>query len=92
MNDKFNDNIDKAISNIENNENIYPTGRVVKVNKYNIEVTGLNDVAFYEAVVVSNKASGYVMGIYPNKVVISLVNIDEDIVPGDLGICSKKRI
>ena len=91
MNDKFNDNIDKAISNIENNENIYPTGRVVKVNKYNIEVTGLNDVAFYEAVVVSNKASGYVMGIYPNKVVISLVNIDEDIVPGDLVYALKKE-
>ena len=47
MNDKFNDNIDKAISDIENNKNVYPTGRVTKVNNYNVEVTLLNDVAFY---------------------------------------------
>ena len=91
MDDKFSDNIDKAISDIENNKNIYPTGRVVKVNKYNIEVTGLNDVAFYEAVSISNKASGYVMGIYSNKIVVSLVEIKEDIVPGDIVYALKKE-
>lgn len=91
MNDKFSDSVAKAIDNIENNNNVYSSGRVVKVNKYNIEVVGLNDVSFYEAVNISNKASGYVMGIYSNKVVISLVSIDENIVPGDIVYALKKE-
>lgn len=84
-------NVDKTIEDIKNNNNIYVTGRVIKVNKYNIEVSGLNDVEFYEAVDVNNKASGYIMGIYPNKVVISLVEIKENIVPGDIVYALKKE-
>jgi F-type H+-transporting ATPase subunit alpha len=91
MNDKFSDSVARAIDDIENNKNIYSSGRVVNVNNYNIEVTGLNDVAFYEAINVDNKASGYVMGIYSNKVVISLVNINEQIVPGDVVYALKKE-
>ena len=75
MND-VKDNVDKVLNEIENNQNVYATGRVVRVNKYNIEVSGLNDVSFYEAINVAGKASGYIMGIYPNKVIVSLVNID----------------
>ena len=87
----MNDNIDKVISNIEENKNIYATGRVTKVNKYNIEVSGLNDVSFYEAVDVNRKASGYVMGIYPNKIIISLVEVKEEVVPGDIVYALKKE-
>ena len=43
-------NVDKVISNIYTNENVYAMGRVTRVNKYNIEVSGLNDVSFYEAI------------------------------------------
>lgn len=84
MNGEIKDNVDKVIKDIENNKNVYPTGRVINVNKYNIEVSGLNDVAFYEAVSVGSKALGYVMGIHVNKVIISLVSISSDIVPGDV--------
>lgn len=84
-------NIEKTIDNIKTGDNVYSTGRVVKVNKYNIEVSGLNDVEFYEAIDVSGKATGYVMGIYPNKVVISLVEINENIVTGDLVYALKKE-
>lgn len=91
MDNEIKDNVDKAIDAIENNKNIYPTGRVVKVNKYNIEVTGLNDVAFYEAISVGSKASGYVMGIYSNKIIVSLVSIEEEIVPGDIVYALKKE-
>ena len=91
MNNEIKDNVDKAIDAIENNQNIYPTGRVVKVNKYNIEVMGLNDVSFYEAISVGNKASGYVMGIYPNKIIVSLVSIEKEIVPGDIVYALKKE-
>lgn len=91
MNDKFNDKVDVAIKDIEDNKNVYATGRVVKVNKYNIEVTGLNDVSFYEAVDITGKASGYVMGIYTNKVIISLVEVQDEIVPGDVVYALKKE-
>lgn len=85
------DNVEKTIDNIKNNENVYSTGRVIKVSKYNIEVSGLNDIAFYESINVNNKATGYVMGIYPNKVIVSLVNIEEEIVPGDIVYSLKKE-
>ncbi len=77
-------NIDKVIDNIKNSNNIYAAGKVIKVNKYNIEVSGLVDVAFYDEVNINNKASGYVFAIYPNRVIISLTQVDEKIVPGDL--------
>lgn len=91
MNNEVKDNVDKAIDAIENNKNVYPTGRVTKVNSYNIEVTGLNDVAFYESVSVGSKAQGYVMGIYPNKVIVSLVSVNDEIVPGDIVYALKKE-
>ena len=83
--------IDKTIDEIKNGDNIYSTGRVVKVNKYNIEVSGLNDVEFYEAVDVGGKASGYVMGIYPNKVIVSVVSQNDSIVTGDMVYGLKKE-
>ena len=91
MDTQVKDNVDRALDEIEKNENIYATGRVTRVNKYNIEVSGLNDVSFYEAINVNDKASGYVMGIYPNKVIVSLVSIQEEVVPGDLVYALKKE-
>ena len=90
MND-IKDSVDKALETIENNQNVYATGRVVRVNKYNIEVSGLNDVSFYEAINVNDKASGYVMGIYSDKVIVSLVHITDEVVPGDLVYALKKE-
>ena len=84
-------NIDKAIEDIKNNNNVYVTGRVIRVNEYNIEVSGLNDVEFYEAVDIDGKANGYIMGIYPDKVIVSLVEIKENIVPGDMVYALKKE-
>ena len=91
MENEIKDNVDRVIDDIENKKNIYATGRVTKVNKYNIEVSGLNDVSFYEAIDVASKASGYIMGVYPNKVIVSLVEIKEDVVPGDLVYALKKE-
>lgn len=85
------DNVDKAIETMQDKKNIYATGRVTRVNKYNIEVSGLNDVSFYEAIDVAGKASGYIMGIYPNKVIVSLVHISDEVLPGDLVYALKKE-
>ena len=62
MDSVVSNNVDKVIQDIESNQNVYATGRIIRVNKYNIEVSGLNDVSFYEAVSVAGKADGYVMG------------------------------
>ena len=91
MENVMKDNVDKIIYNIEEKKNIYETGRITRVNKYNIEVSGLNDVSFYEAIDVAGKASGYVMGIYPSKVIVSLIEIKEEVVPGDLVYALKKE-
>ena len=91
MNNEIKDNIDIAIDTIKDNKNVYSTGRVTKVNKYNVEVTGLNDVSFYEAINIDGKASGYVMGIYANKIIVSLIEIKEEIIPGDLVYALKKE-
>lgn len=83
MNDTIEKKVKKVKEKIEKNENIYSVGHVINVHSYIIEVSGLNDVSFYEAVNVNNKASGYVFGIYYDKVVIALTSITEPIQVGD---------
>lgn len=84
MNDTFTNNLNEIVDNIKNNNNVYSTGKVIKVNNYNIEVSGLNDVTFYEAVNIADKASGYVFGIYPDRCIIALVSVNEEIKTGDI--------
>ena len=91
MDDIWTSNLNETVTNIKNNENIYNTGKVIKVNDYNIEVTGLNDVSFYEEVNVSDKASGYVFGIYPDRVIVALVKINTEVKPGDMVFALKKE-
>lgn len=91
MDDIWTSNLKDTVDSIKNNNNIYTTGKVVKVNDYNIEVTGLNDVTFYEEVNISDKASGYVFGIYSDRVIVALVKINEEIKPGDMVYALKKE-
>jgi F-type H+-transporting ATPase subunit alpha len=91
MDDSWTSNLNDTVDSIKSNENVYNTGKVIKVNDYNIEVTGLNDVAFYEEINVSDKASGYVFGIYPDRVIVALVKVNEEIKPGDMVYGLKKE-
>ena len=91
MDDILTSNLNDTIDSIKNNDNVYNTGKVIKVNDYNIEVIGLNDVAFYEEINIAEKASGYVFGIYPDRVIVALVKINEDIKPGDMVYALKKE-
>ena len=76
MDDIWTNNLNDTIDSIKNNNNIYTQGNVIKVNEYNVEITGLDDVSFYEEVNIADKATGYVFGIYPDRVIVSLVKID----------------
>ena len=91
MDDIWTSNLNETITNIKNNDNVYSTGRVIKVNDYNVEVTGLNDVSFYEEINIGDKASGYVFGIYPDRVIVALVKINETVLPGDMVYALKKE-
>lgn len=84
MNDTFTNNLNETIENIKSNRNVYATGKVTKVNDYNIEVSGLNDVTFYEAINIADKADGYVFAIYPDRCIVALVNISKEIKTGDI--------
>lgn len=91
MGKKVTSKLDKTLDNIKSNNNVYATGTVTKVTKYNIEVSGLNDVSFYDAVNIGTKATGYVFGIYSNKVIVSLVTVDEEVKTGDIAYTLKKE-
>lgn len=91
MDDILTSNLNDTVDSIKNNNNVYNTGKVIKVNDYNIEVTGLNDVSFYEEVNIGEKTSGYVFGIYPDRVIVALVKINEEIKPGDMVYALKKE-
>ena len=87
MDDIWTSNLNDTVDSIKNNDN----GKVIKVNDYNIEVTGLNDVSFYEEINISDKASGYVFGIYTDRVIVALVKVNEEIKPGDMVYALKKE-
>lgn len=83
MNDSIEKKVEKVKEKIEKNENIYSVGHVINVAPYIVEISGLNDVSFYESINIANKAHGYVFGIYYNKVVVALASISEPIKIGD---------
>lgn len=83
MNENVEKKIEKVKNKIDNNENIYSVGHVINVAPYIIEVSGLNDVSFYEEVTISDKARGYIFGIYYNKVVVALASLNGEIKIGD---------
>lgn len=91
MDDIFLNDLNESIDNIKNNNNVYTAGKVIKVNEYIIEVSGLNDVSFYEKVNVDDKANGYVFGIYPDRVIVALVNVYDVVKPGDIVYGLKKE-
>lgn len=91
MKNKWDEKIDNKITEIKNNENVYSTGKVIKVSNYMLEASGLNDVSFYEEVNINNVAKGYVLSILSNKVLISLVEVTGEIKTGDLVYALKKE-
>lgn len=91
MKNNWDEKIDNKITEIKNKDNIYSTGRIIKVSNYIVEASGLNDVSFYEEVNINNIAKGYVLSILANKVLISLVEVNGEIKTGDLVYALKKE-
>ena len=84
--------IDAKIIEINNNDNIYEIGSVVNVRDFIIEVTGINNVMFYEKINIANKAIGYVNSINENTVTVAVLKIDSPINVGDMVYSGAKKV
>lgn len=80
--------VQSAINRIKERENVHGMGRVMKVQNYILEVSGLEDVKFYERVTIGSGSEGYVNSIRRNSVTVAVVRRKGDIYVGDQVIAS----
>lgn len=75
--------VDEKIKEIKEEKNVFDTGKVIKVQDYILEVSGLENVAFFEKVTIWGKGMGYVNEIRENSVIVAVVRQYEPIQIGD---------
>lgn len=75
--------VEKKVKAIQNGENVYEIGHVIKANDYVVEVDGLSGVGFFEKVRIGDKAEGYVSNIRRNSVGVALVKTNGEVYVGD---------
>lgn len=78
------DLVNEKIEQIKNNENIFDSGKVIKIKDYIIEVEGLENVTYFEKVIIWEKGMGYVNQINENSVTVAIVKEYVPIKVGDL--------
>jgi len=83
--------VDRKITAIKEKKNIYNIGRVSKIHNCILEVEGLEDIGFFEKVLVEDKAVGYVSQINQRNVVIAITMKTEEINIGDAVTASGKE-
>ena len=75
--------VNAKLRNMKEMNNVYEVGHVIKVKDYILEVSGLENVGFYERVVISNYSVGYVTAIKKNSVMVAILQKANDIYVGD---------
>ena len=89
MNGNSESQISKKLDDIIQGKNLYSTGKVVRVNEFIIEVTGIGEVSYFDKVMINNEENiGYVDKISSNSVTIALVKTNNEIKVGDLAIAT----
>lgn len=83
MNGYINEVVNDKINAIKNQKNIYELGRVLLVHDYILEVSGLENAAFFERVFIANKAEGYINRIGRKSVTVVLVKKSSPVFVGD---------
>lgn len=84
MSTRVEDLVNKKIEKIKNNENVFDSGKVINVKDYIIEVSGLENVRFFEKVNIWEKGMGYVNQINENSVIVAIVKQNAPIKVGDI--------
>lgn len=83
MENEVDKTINKTLDEIRTGENSYDVGRVVGIEDFVLKVIGLDDVMYYERVIVGEKNIGYVINIETNFVNIALLSRTEQVRIGD---------
>ena len=65
--------VNEKVEKIKSKNNIFDSGKVIKIKDYIVEVAGLENVMYFEKVVIMEKGMGYVNAIYENSVSIAIV-------------------
>ena len=80
--------VEKKVNAIKNEKNIYEVGRVSNVHDYIVEAEGLDNIGYFERVVIEDKAEGYVSTISQRYVTIAITKKNDDIFTGDAVIAT----
>lgn len=91
MEHTINSLIDEKIAKIKAGTNAYSCGTVRLVREYIVEATGLDNVAYFEKVLVGDKAEGYVDAIRSDSVLVALTRMDGKVLVGDKVVATGKE-
>ncbi len=61
--------VENKLKKIKEEKNVFDTGKVIRLKDYIIEVSGLENVTYYEKVIIRGKGMGYVNEIKENSVI-----------------------
>ena len=76
--------VNEKVSKIKEKNNIFDSGKVIRIKDYIVEVSGLENVMYFEKVVIMGKGMGYVNAIYENSVSVAIVKEYAQIEMGDI--------
>ena len=83
MSTHINNLVEDKLKKIKEEKNVFDTGKVIRLKDYIIEVSGLENVAFFEKVIIRGKGMGYVNEIKENSVTVAVVKETSPIEIGD---------
>ena len=83
--------IDEKIAEIKAGTNAYSTGRVRLVREYIVEATGLDNVCYFERVLIGDHAEGYVDAVRQDCVLVALTRMDGKVQVGDQVVATGKE-
>lgn len=83
--------IEQKITDIKNGANAYATGQVRLVREYIVEVTGLEDAAYFEHVRIGDHAEGYVDAVREDCVLVALTRVSGKVRVGDRAVATGKE-
>ncbi len=96
MNSYVDEIVRKKIDAIEAGNNVYEVGRVRNVQSYMLEISGMENAAYFDRVIIESPgagqvAEGYVDRIGRDSVTVALTRRDAPVLVGDEAICTGKE-
>ena len=85
------DLVKDKLARIKSQDNVYSIGRVSKIKGYILEVSGLDDITYFEEVTIGNDSFGYVNGIYSNHISVAIIKKGSEIHVGDEVVSTGKE-